>query len=457
MKKVANNIHQKLDALEAPLNKERLWASIHQHPDFPKKEAGRKRRRFILFGWFGGILLSASLLAYFYLMTEPNLESFYIDTRTELHADQSERLSGMELSVHPDISVPDHSSETKQNLPLSPSSTTSKKVPLLAHSENRITKPSTTKHLSISPAEQNNLSIPPLPPAEKVAATTSKTNAANTSIAASALSTDATPGNSKIASLSNLAAKAIPPLSVPPEILNLNILRLEEKLATSPKPWTLALSLGAGYAFHQLQDQDPASTDDIKNLAFRKTNTSTLESYFLNVESARNFRNNWILSLGIQYAVHYQNFQHTYTDIQYDRIVNDNSVGYEKTAQITTHNHFQQYRLLDGQLALGKKIQFAKFNLTLAAGIGWTGFLQVKGKTLDSNKRTSSLAGQQVYQRPTNPYYFGQLMVARPLSHQLDLRFGMTVHSKTRLTPKTAAFQHTLLPVYGKIGLAYHF
>lgn len=459
MKKEQNSLHQKLDSLVAPINKEQLWAKIHTHEDFPKKKDNRRRFFLLFLGFFA---LGSVGLSYFYSSKNLTLDTFIVQPKANLlwQENQIETRSNHLLTEQVPIKNAPINKETKKEI--------------LAQDETSVTAKSSSK--SIVSANKNTRSIPTQKSIQAITSNSKSIpqndaidlnpsndlNQINTSIIETNTPTvinNIAPRPAQASWVSPfLTAKEVDSLTVPlPSFSNKNIPQLQQK-ENSKKRWSIALAAGSGYSFHHLSGTIASPDNKPISLDLRKENTQTIESYLFELKISRLLKKKWELGLGLQYALNYQKFNYTFIDdIVYKRDPNPDEGFFIKNANQITHNYYHKYRFIDLNLSLSRRLDFNRSHLTFSTGLGLNMNFQVSGKIVDSFNKDENLNSNGEYKKTLQPFYFGALTFSRDISPSLSIFTGIKASSKIKLTQNDLSFKHTIVPIYGNIGIAFKF
>lgn len=458
MEKERNKINKKLDVLSAPIDKSQLWAKIKSDPQFPGKTKKRRRSFFWLF--LLGLMLAGSAMTYWFMksgggaerseaiesvnMTTAQAQSNDVDQKDEefknLTIEETDNVDEKILDENEVIDSRDNLyPDAKSNVVL-PKNNVSIEYAAIDQITPKINTPATENEVdSFSTNSDDGNSIVDI---------SAPTNLENKSVASSSLP------NIFVALLNNINSKKAHQLPIPERDFAYR-LNNTEQLLKDKRPWTLSANFGLGCALHSIQGSD---LDSFNSVDFRNANTSTLESYLLEAALARQIKWGLDISVGLQYARHFQRFQYTFLeDIIYNRNPPDSEDFYNKAASQTEANYYHTYNLLQLHAAVGKSIAIknAYFKPSLGAGLNLAG--QVKGKLITETLETLDLNSSKSYEPGLIPFLYAEFLFAYPINSRIDIQASAAMKSKFRLTEKSATFTHHLTTFYAKFGLGYHF
>lgn len=472
MKRPANNIGEKFDSLQAPLDKDRLWAKIRSHEDFPQAPQPRRRRFLWLFCF--GLLVGGGMLAYFYsnpssnsLMESEDLAAPYAqeaapefsptnpkETSPSTAPATTDPTSIAETVVSPQSSpVNSHLNTEDQASSLSNSNINSNSNSNSSSNSNSKRNPNpplqSTKASSTASPETSTRPRSATPTQNSTAPVTNPENTAEKNRKGTSDKLDSTKVTAPIASDLAIPLKIFSPLALlPPRPLSadsLNDLVFSPIIIPSnirPKRWTLSLAGGTGYAFHSIMDS-------LRTKEMGIGHTKTVESYVADLALSRRIKRKWDLSLGLQYQLHYRRFNAVY----FEYITDDRTPTINKNAA----EFFHKYQQFDLKAALGRSHRQPYFNFSYGAGLGANLNFQVSGQVLDPSNRSIDLNALNTYRKTLQPYFFGYARVSRSLRSNLQVYTEMEVKSTLRFDAPGASFSHRALPIYGKLGLAFWF
>lgn len=465
MKRGPNKISEKLDSLQAPFDKDRLWTNLHTHKDFPQAPA--KKRRGYWWLLLLGLVVGGGLAAYF--STASNVSSIQTDTpenaiipiaikeqkkEQQTTAEPSRNSANSTLALENSAAI-SATKEDSSNTTISTSSRASTSVTpqTFRVPENLKTTPplnSTIKENQTPFSVPTNKSLIPTTALETTSTTVAETieKTASTIQQSTIAATPVTP--SEALRIDFAAVNSIPLLDLLPfpedslsDHLNLPPIIIPFDPAT--RLWTLSIGGGSGYVFHSI-------TDSMSSRELGTGTTQTLESYLIELGLSRKLRHRLELSLGLQYLVNYRRydavfFEDVRTPVNENkRIVNKNTASY-----------YHRYQHVDLKIGVGRTLPMRHFNLSYIVGVGANLNFQLDGKILDLKNSDIQLTDTRSYRKTLQPYLFGEALLSRSLTPNLDFYTGLELKSRFRLNTTNAAFSHTAFPIYGKLGLAFKF
>jgi len=447
MEKERNKIQQQLESLRAPIDKGQLWSNITAHPEFPMEEKKRKRRFFWLL-FFGALLIGAGMLYLLFDNTQgvnPNEKDVVVQKveKYEDHESLDDHLQYNESAATPsnpesnEAAVPD--SQVNNSAGLIKTTDSGRNAKKQLEIELR------TSRSTFQPMADNLIL---------------KNNKNEKAVQGTPQDYLGLSNSNSILTLAHLVDLDLLPkkqFSLLPEFarpLAFGGFKNNEIL-NKQNLWILSVNVGAGYAFHDIES---GATDSLKLAVFRNNRTTTLESYFFEAALSRKLKWDLVISLGAQYAMHYQRFDWTFLDdVVYDRNPDGANFFYQKQAKQTTVSNFHRYSFLNLNVSVGKKIILGNAYLQPTVGLGLNLAFQAKGKFYEQAESPLQLMTSEYYENRTKPFFFAEILFAQPIGEQFELQARASMKSKIRLTQKSAYFTHDLSAFSTTFGLAYSF
>ncbi len=460
------------DGMHAPVNKEKLWASIQAHPNFPRKE--KKNRRFIFFFVALGFVIGAFLVHYGHAWENQN------KTKEVLPAEQPILMGQPNPGTQTNQPLPlssqrdEVSKETLGHTSLTPANTLEvqkKNGPNLSQTTNRTApkyskKPKAQKPRSIILDPLQPLIKEPVPlkytPADdvvlerKLLAQKEKMSINYLDHFAALESNVADHGQSKDIVLRLAQHLPLIPNQVSTPAIEAVPL-VHQKTPSNHATWKIAAAATVGFDdWSQTPNTfESFRTDGSLIQSEGRYEIESKGSYGVQVGLLTNIKK-WVLGIHLDYTESHQRMIRFQNDAVYNLTERFDDVLFDKelsSREVATTN---TYNYADFSIQVGRVFALGRLDLIPSLGFGRNLWFSAQGNFFtetSSSDLTMQAFSQRLDQDPS--FVFAELQATYPLTNRLDLVGGIKAKSRRNLFDQGINYRQSFLPVSMHLGLNY--
>jgi len=458
MKKNNKSIYDKLNKLNAPINKEQTWESIYNREGFPKKE---KKRRFLFWYLLGiGLVLGGSLFVMYNSNKVQNLNQENVQLKnTNQEEFTKEGInkasdSATQNSVEALVTSSTNSVNSKQNRKIANQLKTKPETKIARTIS--INKSSNLDHFTINQNSTINES-------KTIYVTQKSSIAKNNTTQTKPSSTKTNDNGIQKPILPNEGREIEKQLPLLPILTlrniksdeeGINILDKQNEIKVEPpivqntfRPWTLEVGLGAGKGMHSVI-YDSLGQEQ----AFQSEHTEALISQFIEARVARSFKSNFQIALSLRYARHRRVFSFEDKEKIFFRQSMPDPYHYLESTISTVYTFYQQNHILDLESMLIKNFNWKKTSFHLGIGGGFNTIHMFSGKSINSGLEEFDLETFVGYKNNLGWHY----LYEAGLSQQINSSFGISasISGRSKRDLSTIA-RHSITPVFFRLGLRF--